>query len=268
MFGRKNNVNGIKNIIGSDDINGSKTINGFKDVNGSNTIKEAKDYLALKAENEELKYELERYKWQMEQIEKQEQEIRELHQNTRRLKHDMRNHLMVIASYINNGEYEEVKTYTSDILDRLNTVQSYVETGNQVLNHILNEKLNAARRTGIDVKAQVEKVEFAKMKGIDFAAVFGNILDNAIEASAREEKKEISIKIFTKKGYDAISVKNKITESILENNPDLNSTKAEAEAHGYGLKQVRETVEAYEGMVDFFEEDGFFCVNVFIPKKQ
>lgn len=261
MFGRKNNVNGIKRA------SGFKAVNGSNDSNDSNTINEADDYLALKAENEELKYELERYKWQMEQIEKQEQEIRELHQNTRRLKHDMRNHLMVIASYINNGEYEEVKTYTSDILDRLNTVQSYVETGNQVLNHILNEKLNAARRAGIDVKAQVEKVEFAKMKGIDFAAVFGNVLDNAIEASVKEEKKEISIKIFTKKGYDAISVKNKIVESVLENNPDLNSTKAEAEAHGYGLKQVRETVEAYEGMVDFFEEEGFFCVNIFIPKK-
>ena len=237
----------------------------FGRKNDVENVKESEEILALKAENEELKYELERYKWQMEQIEKQEQEIRELHQNTRRLKHDMRNHLMVIASYINNGEYEEVKTYTSDILDRLSTVQSYVETGNQVLNHILNEKLNTARSAGIGVKAQVEKVEFAKMKGIDFAAVFGNILDNAIEASEREDKKEISIKIFSKKGYDAISVKNKIAKSVLEDNPDLNSTKDEKDAHGYGLKQVRETVEAYEGMVDFFEEDGFFCVNVFIP---
>ena len=60
-------------------------------------------------------------------------------------------------------------------------------------------------------------------------------------------------------------MKNKIAKSVLEDNPDLNSSKDEKDAHGYGLKQVRETVEAYEGMVDFFEEDGFFCVNVFIP---
>lgn len=222
--------------------------------------------LDLYMEKEELKLQLDNYKWQMEEIEKQEQEIRTLHKNARKLKHDMRNHLLVIASYLNKEEFEAAKDYTSDVLDRLSGMQSYVETGNSLLDHILNEKLSLARDKGIDVSAQIDRALFAKMKGIDFSAVLGNLLDNAIEASGKEKEKEIQIKVYRKKGYDVISVKNRIGGSVLADNPELISTKNEDDAHGYGIPQIKETVERYQGLYDFYEEDGRFCANVFIPQ--
>lgn len=225
--------------------------------------------LALYAENEELKLQLEHCKWQMDEIEKQQQEIRTLHENVRKLKHDMRNHLLVIASHLNHGEYAKAREYSSDVMDRLDAVCSYVESGNALLDHILNEKLSLARAKGIDVSAQIDRVLFESMKGIDFSAVLNNLLDNAIEAGEKEEKKEIRIKIFRKKGYDAISVKNRIGQSVLERNPKLESSKtehSESGAHGFGVKQIKETVERYQGMYDFYEADGFFCANVFIPQ--
>ncbi len=229
--------------------------------------------LELSAQNKDLKYELDSYKWQMEEISKQEEEIRELHQNTRKLKHDMRNHLMVMASYINSGDYENARKYVSEILDKLNAVRSYVETGNPLLNHILNDKLEICRQEGIDVKADIGKASFERMKGIDFSAVFSNAVDNAIEASRRETRKEIVISVYEKKGYDVISVKNRISQSVLEKNPELKSTKisdgglaVDGEKHGFGVNQIKEIVESYDGMTDFYEEDGFFIVNVFVPK--
>ena len=229
--------------------------------------------LELSAQNKDLKYELDSYKWQMEEIRRQEEEIRQLHQNTRKLKHDMRNHLMVMASYMNSGDYENARKYVSEILDKLNAVRSYVETGNPLLNHILNDKLEICRQEGIDVKADIGKASFEKMKGIDFSAVFSNAVDNAIEASRRETRKEIVISVYEKKGYDVISVKNRISQSVLEKNPELKSTKnscggglaADGEKHGFGVNQIKEIVESYDGMTDFYEEDGFFVVNMFIP---
>jgi sensor histidine kinase regulating citrate/malate metabolism len=221
--------------------------------------------LELSAQNKDLKYELDSYKWQMEEITRQEEEIRQLHQNTRKLKHDMRNHLMVMASYINSGDYENAKNYVSEILDKLNAVKSYVETGNPLLNHILNDKLELCRREGIDVKVDIGKAAFEKMKGIDFSAVFSNAVDNAIEASRNEERKEIIISVSEKKGYDVISVKNRISQSILDKNPQLHSTKSDSEKHGFGVTQIKEIVDSYEGMTDFYEEDSFFIVNMFIP---
>ena len=230
--------------------------------------------LQLTAQNKDLKYELDSYKWQIEEIRRQEEEIRQLHQNTRKLKHDMRNHLMVMASYINSGDYENARKYVSEILDKLNAVRSYVETGNPLLNHILNDKLEICRQEGIDVKADIGKASFEKMKGIDFSAVFSNAVDNAIEASQKESRREIVISVYEKKGYDVISVKNRISQSVLEKNPELKSTKnscggglaADGEKHGFGVNQIKEIVESYDGMTDFYEEDGFFIVNVFVPK--
>ena len=232
-----------------------------------------KRLLELSAQNKDLKYELDSYKWQMEEITRQEEEIRQLHQNTRKLKHDMRNHLMVMASYMNSGDYENARKYVSEILDKLNAVRSYVETGNPLLNHILNDKLEICRQEGIDVKADIGKASFETMKGIDFSAVFSNAFDNAIEAARKEERKEIVISVYEKKGYDVISVKNRISESVLEKNPELSSTKniggggvaADGEKHGFGVNQIKEIVESYDGMTDFYEEDGFFIVNMFIP---
>ena len=220
----------------------------------------------LEALNKDLKYELDSCKWQMEEISKQDEEIRMLHQNTRKLKHDMRNHLMVLASYINSGDLENAREYISGILDKLNAVRSYVETANPLLNHILNDKLEICSKEGIDVKVSVGKATFDRMKGIDFSAIFANAIDNAIECERSEANKEIIIDVYENKGYDVISVKNRISASVLDVNPEMRSTKEDEEKHGFGVKQIKETVELYDGMTDFYEENGFFIVNIFIPK--
>lgn len=228
----------------------------------------SKKYAALLAEKSELEYELRELKKKHEIITMQDGEIRELHQSTRKLKHDMKNHLMVITSYINEGEYEKAKQYTSDILDKFNSMHSYVETGNSLMNHILNEKLQFAREQGILIKAEIENLSFACMKSIDFSAVLTNVLDNAIEASLREGvdfAKEIHITVVQNKGYDTIGVKNRISKSVLESNPKLKSAKPEKESHGLGVAQIKSIVDEYQGMCDFYEKDGFFCVKIFIP---
>lgn len=216
-------------------------------------------------EKAELSYELEELKAAAEHIREQDQEIRELHENVRRMKHDMKNHLMVIASCFNNGDYDEAKAYISRILDKLNSMYSYIETGNSLMNHILNDKLNAAREKGISVKAEIETLFFRRMESIDFSAMLSNLLDNAIEACCLEAAPEINITVARRRDYETILVKNKICCSVLQGNPELISTKPESSSHGMGIPQIRSITEKYAGMCDFYEEDGYFCACVFIP---
>lgn len=222
-------------------------------------------YNALLGEKAEIAYELAELKASIGQIREQDAQVRELHENVRHLKHDMKNHMMVIASYLNHDEYEKAKQYTSTILDKLNSVHSYVETGNSLLNHIINEKLNLARKKGILVKAEIENISFAKMESIDFSALLSNMLDNAIEACEREEHPQLQVQIVTKRSYDTILVKNKITQSVLQKNPLLHTTKESPEIHGMGISRMKEIVEKNNGLCDFYEEDGWFCVSTFIP---
>ena len=225
-------------------------------------------YRILLAQNSELAYELTALKDEAEHIRIQDTQIRTLHQSIRHLKHDMKNHLMVIGSCLNDKEYEEAKEYTSQILDKLNAVHSYIETGNSLLNHIVNQKLEAAREKGIVVKAEMENLSCENMKSMDFSAMLSNLLDNAIEASEKEKsvRAEMNVSIFKKRGYEVVCVKNRVGKSVLQRNPGLSSTKDESAAHGIGILQIREIAEKYHGMCDFYEEDGFFCASVFIPK--
>ncbi len=222
-------------------------------------------YNALLGEKAELAYELEELKASLGQIREQEMQVRELHENVRRLKHDMKNHMMVIASYLNGGEYDKAREYTSVILDKLNAVHSYIETGNSLLNHILNEKLNVARKEGIAVKAEIENLSFSKMESLDFSALLSNMLDNAIEACRKEEQAQLQVQIAAKRGYDTILVKNSILNSVLAENPQLHTTKEMVGVHGMGIVQIRAIVEKYNGLCDFYEEENWFCVSAFIP---
>ncbi len=222
-------------------------------------------YSRLLSEKSAAEYELAELKANTENTARQDEEIHGLHESVRAMKHDMRNHLMVIASYLNDGNTDAAKSYTSEILDKLNAVHSYVETGNSLLDHILNDKLNAARGKGIAVKAEIENLSFAKMESIDFSALLSNMLDNAIEASEKEASPEMYISVSRRRGYETILVKNRISCSVLADNPDLASTKPDGAAHGLGVRQIRSVCEKYGGMSDFCEEDGFFCAVSFIP---
>ncbi len=222
-------------------------------------------YNRVLSEKTEAEYELSELKAAAESISRQDEEVRRLHESIRSIKHDMRNHLMVIASYLNGNETAAAKAYTSEILDKLNSVHSYIETGNSLMNHILNEKLNLARGKGIAVKAEIENLSFARMESIDFSALLSHMLDNAIEASEKETSPEIVVRIARRREYETILIKNRIEGSVLSDNPRLESSKPEKTAHGMGVPQIRSICEKHGGMCDFYEEDGFFCVSSFIP---
>lgn len=220
----------------------------------------------LLAEKMELEYQYEELLRKYEEQQYQKEKIDQLHENTRRLKHDMKNHMLVLANYLNQENVYEAKQYLSKVLDKLNHIYTYIETGNAVLNSCINTKLEIAHQMGITFKAEIENLSFSKLGSIDLTALLMNLLDNALEASQREERKEIQIQIIKKRGYETILVKNFISNSVLQYNKDLKTTKTQnSKEHGYGLVQIRSIVEMYHGMIDIFEEKGWFCCFIAFP---
>lgn len=223
-----------------------------------------KEYTKVLGESMDYKLKYEMLQEQYKRERDQSEEIQMLHEKTRRLKHDMKNHILVATSYLNEGEYSEAKNYLSLILDQLNQTYTYIETGNSVLNYIINTKLEYAKHKGIAVKAEIENIPFNRMGSLDFSSLLGNILDNAIEASEISLRKEIHVSILRKRAYDTILVKNKIERSVLKANPQLVSSKKSDGKHGYGIKQIKSIIKKYDGMIDFYEQEGMFCVYVMI----
>lgn len=191
------------------------------------------------------------------------EEIRRIQEQSRALKHDMKNHTLVMLSYLEENRIEEAKKYVSTILDKLNLMYTYVNVGNSVLNYVVNRKLSKAKEQQIEIKAEIENLAFSYMDSVDFSSLLNNLLDNAIEAAARAEQKKIAVSIVNRKGFDTINVKNSIAETVLTNNPSLRSTKEEP-GHGLGMLQIRKIVEKYDGILDIYEENGMFAVQVIL----
>ena len=224
-------------------------------------------YAELLSEKLDLEYRLEEIEAELKAARARQEDIENIAENTRRLKHDMKNHVMVIASYLSSGETDKAKEYLSVVLDKLDRVYTYIRTGNSVMNYIINTKLQHAHKNGIRFKAEIENISFAKMGSVDFSAVLSNMLDNAVEASMNEEEKYIYVSVCKKRGWDTMTVKNKIASSVLGSNPELISSKSDKDKHGIGVKQIKALAEKYDGMTDIYEEDGMFCVSVMIPSE-
>lgn len=191
-------------------------------------------------------------------------EIKNLHEKSRLLKHDMKNHLLVLTSYLNENNTNAAKEYISGIINKLNKMYSYIYVGNALMNYIVNDKLSQAYEKGIDIKAEIENIAFDYMESIDFSSLLGNILDNAIAGAGKSSKKFIEMRIYRAKGCDVINVRNSVDGSVLETNPKLKTTKG-TEGHGFGMAQIKNITEKYNGMLDIYEKDGCFVINAVYP---
>lgn len=221
----------------------------------------------LLAENMELTYQYQKLMDETAWEKQQREEVLHVHETARRLKHDMKNHIMVVNAYLLEDETEKARQYLSRVMDELNHIYTYIETGNSLLNYVLNQKLWRAHQMGIQIKAQIENLTFAAMESVDFVSLLSNILDNAVEgAGSRTGTPTLSVRVAAKRGYETIQVKNSVAHSVLSDNPKLSSSKGE-ESHGYGVRQIRDIVEKYEGLSRFYEEEEMFCVEVMIPAK-
>ena len=190
-------------------------------------------------------------------------EIRRIQQQIGLLKHDMKNHTMVILSYLEENRTEEAKQYAGEILDKLNRMYTYVNVGNSLLSHIINTKLSLAKEKGIEIKAEIENLSFSYMDSVDFSSLLNNMLDNAVNGALDSGAPKLEVDIASKKGFDMITVKNSIDRSVLKENPELTSSKDEP-GHGYGMKQMKAVVRKYEGDMDIYEKDGMFIVSVML----
>lgn len=219
-------------------------------------------------ENLDLKAKLEHITNAYEEQKRIYDEMLEVYQGTRRLKHDMRNHLMMIAACLQEGKTEYALQYTSEILDKMNLEYSYIVSGNELLNYILNDKLSVAQSKGIYVKAEIENLKFKRLTGVDFSALVGNMLDNALNGAENSHEKQMYITVKKKRGYETVKVSNSIDGSVLQDNPKLETTKENREVHGFGIAQIRSIVEKYNGILDIWEEYEMFHIQIMFEEEK
>lgn len=209
----------------------------------------------------ELMKEKEKYsKESMEIIKRSNEELREF-------KHDLKNYLLPLQEAMETMPQSEMVKVWEKINQKIEGVQTLIQTGNSYVDSMINTKITLARSEKVDVKCTI----LSKMEGIDdleFCSVFGNLMDNAIEAERKvTEKKEIIIFVEEKMGYLRLEIQNKIEKSVLNENSSLNTTKKDTSSHGIGHKSVKRTMQKVGGALKYYETGDLFCAEAVFPIK-
>lgn len=190
--------------------------------------------------------------------------MRESTEQMRSFRHDMKNQLYVIKKLNDKGMHNEVSRTLDKFLDDLNTYNSYIKSGNIIVDSIVNYKLRNADALGMGVITEISIPQNIEIEINDLVTVLGNLLDNAMTALSDDNLNER--KLILKMVYDRrriiITIKNNYANSVKYLNGEFITSKEDSQNHGYGLKNIREVVKKYNGHVDIDHANNIFCVNL------
>ncbi len=211
---------------------------------------------------EKLKYTMMEMQYELQK--KSYDSVRTVYHNLQILQHDLKNNLLCVYNLIENNQNDEAKKYITEFSDtKLSQFHEYIKTGNEIIDTIINVKLNFAREKNIDIVCNIN-TDFSGFEEDDIVCLFSNAIDNAIEACLKQTKSRIKINIENKRNYLCITIGNTITSSVLENNAELKTTKKDFEHHGLGTQSMKNITEKYDGMIEFYENENMFITNIMI----
>lgn len=214
--------------------------------------------------NQQNHYEMENALLHM-QITQQEKRIREEEKNYREvqlLRHDLKRYLVTYRQLLQDGKYEVIEADIDKILGKRLNTNHCVYTENTILNAVICEKMEQCSIKNIKIEVQVNADK--DMDSIEYGVVLSNLLDNAIEAEEqeKEENRYICLNIGVEQNMIHLVMSNYISESVLQNNVLLETSKKNKQLHGIGLRGVKEFVNNKEGEIEIFEENHMFVVHI------
>ncbi|MBQ6540240.1 MAG: GHKL domain-containing protein [Oscillospiraceae bacterium] len=192
----------------------------------------------------------------------------QLNDDIRELKHDLKNHISLMRTLLAQGDYNNLNSYFDELLGTRFNVVNAVDSGNMVINNVLNNAIYDMEQAGVKFDTHVSIRRNLNISDTDLCSLLSNLLSNAFEATLQTKDPQISVIIREENDFLFISVKNSINESVLFKNPDLVTSKKDKSIHGIGIKSIRSIAKKYNGSVSFTEEDNMFNSNVMLVLKK
>ena len=163
------------------------------------------------------------------------------------------------------GGSERVSPATLAELERsISIYDSVVKTGNDALDVILTEKSLLCNKNGVRLSCIVDGDKLSFMKEEDIYSLFGNIVDNAIEAVLKvpQDKRTISLHVKTVDGMLLVRESNYYADDILFEDGIPLTTKEDKRYHGYGIQSIKYICDRYDGELNISAEGSVFTISL------
>ncbi len=190
------------------------------------------------------------------------QKLIEKEQSLREFKHDYKNQLIVLKTYLEKQDIVSARKYLSNSFDFIKEI-SDVQTGNYILDALISDKKQSSVGINIELKGNM-LAEF--VDPIDICTIFGNALDNAIEAcyQTNNNDKTIKIKIQENANTVHICITNPVNKPIKIINNSIYTSKNDKVNHGLGLYSIKKSVKKYNGKVSIECKDNIFSISILL----
>lgn len=181
--------------------------------------------------------------------------LEEQYQRQRVLLHDLRRHLTAIKEFALENADRQVAEYVSSI-EELPVLQRRVRyCGNIMLNVVLSRYKELCEEKGVQFTVDVRDVDIDFLEQNDITALFGNLLENAVEAAQGGNSPYLELTIGAKGNTHSdaklfITLANSCAEPPLEDGAGgFISQKPDKIRHGVGQKSIHRAVAKYDGTI-------------------
>ena len=179
-------------------------------------------------------------------------------ERVRALYHDMKNHLLILE----RQNSAETKQMVSDLRRRISDYEEYIHTGNEFLDVIIHDKAKKAKEQQINFSAVLHFEDGGFIEPMDLSTIFGNALDNAIEASVKLPPEQRLITVKARSIHDVLMI---VFENYAAAGRKNGTSKEDGFLHGFGIPNIQKAVEKYNGECVIRQEDGKFVMKNIIP---
>ncbi|MBQ3515020.1 MAG: GHKL domain-containing protein [Lachnospiraceae bacterium] len=206
---------------------------------------------------ERKRYETEKYRKEMYYKEIYYNELEKKNEYVQNLKHDLKNKLYGVVYCIETGDMAQLSEQVDVIYEELRKVDTSSYSLNSAVDSIIKIKMGVAKAAGIETNVSISIPNKIGLDYGDIGVLYGNLLDNAIEACVKLPKEDRYIRVENKmvEGNMLLIIQN---TKIPEKNEQLLTTKEDKYNHGRGINSVRKVIEKYNGDISFFDRgEGF-----------
>ena len=172
----------------------------------------------------------------------------------RKFRHDIINHLTAIAGYFKD---------ITDISSIVTSDRQSIKTGNIAFDAIINTKKALADSKNIVFDVNVQIPAKLPVDAADICIVFGNAVDNAIEACEKLPKEERKISLTV--AYEDSDILCKLTNSVADSETlsNLKTHKKDKINHGLGIENIKASLAKYNHVFQI-DNDGKEFVLEFV----
>lgn len=195
-------------------------------------------------------------------------EIEHMYREIRGWRHDFRNHIQLLKTYVQKGDLETVDAYLTELEDDLKRVDPAIKTGNVLADAILNSKISLAKAQGIPTQVDAHIPVRLSISDVDLCVVLGNLFNNAIEANLQLPEGQRMIRVYMDmKGNQLYISFTNFAPGGKQSKVNGRFSSTKGQGHGYGLFRMDAVVKRLGGYLRRASEEGAFTTEILLPQK-